>query len=137
MDGTAANKISPVMEGLLGAMKDAVTSLEAYGEDLADKMCARTFADRVFFTNSGTEATQLATTQAAHFFTLVLPKAEAWSEAHEGADAPKWLMKLWKAEAAGTVGAWGLYLAQHLAAHGRTGCRVPDRPHSLLHGHQV
>ena len=47
---------------------------------------------------------------------LVLPKADAWSEAHEGADAPKWLVKLWKAEAAGTVGAWGLYLAKHLAA---------------------
>ncbi|WP_084419604.1 aspartate aminotransferase family protein [Henriciella litoralis] len=30
------------------------------GEELADKMCARTFADRVFFTNSGTEAVECA-----------------------------------------------------------------------------
>ncbi|MEL6567422.1 MAG: aspartate aminotransferase family protein [Pseudomonadota bacterium] len=30
------------------------------GEDLAAKMCARTFADRVFFTNSGTEAVECA-----------------------------------------------------------------------------
>ena len=30
------------------------------GEQLADKMCARTFADRVFFTNSGTEAVECA-----------------------------------------------------------------------------
>ncbi|MEM8634057.1 MAG: aspartate aminotransferase family protein [Pseudomonadota bacterium] len=30
------------------------------GEELADKMCARTFADRVFFTNSGTEALECA-----------------------------------------------------------------------------
>ncbi|WP_300379270.1 aspartate aminotransferase family protein [Henriciella sp.] len=30
------------------------------GEDFADKMCARTFADRVFFTNSGTEAVECA-----------------------------------------------------------------------------
>ena len=29
-------------------------------EELADKMCARTFADRVFFTNSGTEAVECA-----------------------------------------------------------------------------
>lgn len=30
------------------------------GEELADKMCARTFANRVFFTNSGTEAVECA-----------------------------------------------------------------------------
>lgn len=30
------------------------------GEELAAKMCARTFADRVFFTNSGTEAVECA-----------------------------------------------------------------------------
>lgn len=30
------------------------------GEELATKMCARTFADRVFFTNSGTEAVECA-----------------------------------------------------------------------------
>ena len=30
------------------------------GEQLADKICARTFADRVFFTNSGTEAVECA-----------------------------------------------------------------------------
>lgn len=30
------------------------------GEQLADKMCAGTFADRVFFTNSGTEAVECA-----------------------------------------------------------------------------
>ncbi|MEO1474858.1 MAG: aspartate aminotransferase family protein [Pseudomonadota bacterium] len=30
------------------------------GEQLADKMCASTFADRVFFTNSGTEAVECA-----------------------------------------------------------------------------
>jgi acetylornithine/N-succinyldiaminopimelate aminotransferase len=30
------------------------------GEQLADKMCADTFADRVFFTNSGTEAVECA-----------------------------------------------------------------------------
>lgn len=30
------------------------------GEGFADKMCARTFADRVFFTNSGTEAVECA-----------------------------------------------------------------------------
>ncbi|NBC19800.1 MAG: acetylornithine/succinylornithine family transaminase [Alphaproteobacteria bacterium] len=30
------------------------------GEELADKICARTFADRVFFTNSGTEAVECA-----------------------------------------------------------------------------
>ena len=30
------------------------------GEELAAKMCARTFADRVFFTNSGTEAIECA-----------------------------------------------------------------------------
>ncbi|MEM6899700.1 MAG: aspartate aminotransferase family protein [Pseudomonadota bacterium] len=30
------------------------------GEELAEKMCARTFADRVFFTNSGTEALECA-----------------------------------------------------------------------------
>ena len=30
------------------------------GETLAEKMCARTFADRVFFTNSGTEAVECA-----------------------------------------------------------------------------
>ncbi|MDJ0920450.1 MAG: aspartate aminotransferase family protein [Henriciella sp.] len=30
------------------------------GEELARKMCARTFADRVFFTNSGTEAVECA-----------------------------------------------------------------------------
>ena len=45
MDGTAANKISPVMEGLLGAMKDAVTSLEAYGEDAKAAMRARLAPD--------------------------------------------------------------------------------------------
>ena len=30
------------------------------GESLADKICARTFADRVFFTNSGTESVECA-----------------------------------------------------------------------------
>ena len=30
------------------------------GEELADKICARTFADRIFFTNSGTEAVECA-----------------------------------------------------------------------------
>ena len=30
------------------------------GEDFADKLCERTFADRVFFTNSGTEAVECA-----------------------------------------------------------------------------
>ena len=37
------------------------------GEQLADKMCARTFADRVFFTNSGTEAVECALKAARKF----------------------------------------------------------------------
>ncbi|RIJ32145.1 acyl-CoA dehydrogenase family protein [Henriciella algicola] len=41
MDGTAAEKISPVMDGLLPAMKEAVVSLEAFGEDAKAAMRAR------------------------------------------------------------------------------------------------
>ncbi|MEM7661609.1 MAG: aspartate aminotransferase family protein [Pseudomonadota bacterium] len=37
------------------------------GEELAEKMCARTFADRVFFTNSGTEALECALKAARKF----------------------------------------------------------------------
>ncbi|MEM9740016.1 MAG: aspartate aminotransferase family protein, partial [Pseudomonadota bacterium] len=37
------------------------------GEELAAKMCARTFADRVFFTNSGTEAVECALKTARKF----------------------------------------------------------------------
>ena len=36
-------------------------------EQLADKICARTFADRVFFTNSGTEAVECALKTARKF----------------------------------------------------------------------
>ena len=36
-------------------------------EQLADKMCARTFADRVFFTNSGTEAIECALKSARKY----------------------------------------------------------------------
>ena len=42
MDGTASNTPSPVMDGLITAMKDAVISLEAYGEDAAEKRRPRT-----------------------------------------------------------------------------------------------
>ncbi|WP_018148437.1 acyl-CoA dehydrogenase family protein [Henriciella marina] len=38
MDGTAAEKISPVMDGLLPAMKEAVVSLEAFGADATAAM---------------------------------------------------------------------------------------------------
>ena len=38
MDGTAANTISPVMDGLLPAMKEAVVSLEAFGADATAAM---------------------------------------------------------------------------------------------------
>ncbi len=41
MDGTAADKMSPVMDGLLPAMKEAVVSLEAFGEDAKAAMRAR------------------------------------------------------------------------------------------------
>ena len=41
MDGTAASKPAPVMDGLINAMADAVTSLEAYGEDAKASMAAR------------------------------------------------------------------------------------------------
>ncbi len=37
------------------------------GEELANKICARTFADRVFFTNSGTEAVECAIKTARKF----------------------------------------------------------------------
>lgn len=37
------------------------------GEELARKICARTFADRVFFTNSGTEAVECALKTARKF----------------------------------------------------------------------
>ena len=37
------------------------------GEDLARKMCERTFADRVFFTNSGTEAVECAIKSARKY----------------------------------------------------------------------
>ena len=37
------------------------------GEQLADKICAQTFADRVFFTNSGTEAVECAIKTARKF----------------------------------------------------------------------
>ena len=36
-------------------------------EELADKMCAQTFADRVFFTNSGTEAVECALKSARKY----------------------------------------------------------------------
>ena len=41
MDGTAASKPAPIIDGLLGAMKDAVASVEAYGEDAKAAMAAR------------------------------------------------------------------------------------------------
>ena len=41
MDGTAASKPAPIIDGLLDAMKDAVASVEAYGEDAKAAMAAR------------------------------------------------------------------------------------------------
>ncbi len=41
MDGTAASKPAPIMDGLLAAMKDAVASIEAYGEDAKASMSGR------------------------------------------------------------------------------------------------
>ena len=41
MDGTAASKPAPIIDGLLEAMKDAVASVEAYGEDAKAAMAAR------------------------------------------------------------------------------------------------
>ena len=38
MDGTVSDKVSPVMSDLIGAMKDAVTSVEAFGEDAKSAM---------------------------------------------------------------------------------------------------
>ena len=45
----------------------------------------------------------------------VTPKMEAYKAKHE-ADTPRWLVGIWRAEAAGELGAWALYLSKHLAA---------------------
>ncbi|MEL6323771.1 MAG: aspartate aminotransferase family protein [Pseudomonadota bacterium] len=66
--GIAVSALGHSHPALVGALTDQAQKLwhtsnmfrvEA-GEHFADKICARTFADRVFFTNSGTEAIECA-----------------------------------------------------------------------------
>jgi hypothetical protein len=45
----------------------------------------------------------------------ITPQMEAYKAKHD-ADAPSWLVGIWRAEAAGELGAWALYLSKHLAA---------------------
>ncbi|MGB3624399.1 MAG: aspartate aminotransferase family protein [Henriciella sp.] len=66
--GIAVNSLGHAHPKLVEALQDQAGKLwhlsnmfrVKAGEELADKMCARTFADRVFFTNSGTEAVECA-----------------------------------------------------------------------------
>lgn len=66
--GIAVSSLGHSHPALVGALKDQAEKLwhtsnmfrVPAGEQLAEKMCARTFADRVFFTNSGTEAVEAA-----------------------------------------------------------------------------
>ena len=66
--GIAVSALGHSHPAMVDALKDQVEKLWhtsnmfriPAGEELAAKMCARTFADRVFFTNSGTEAVECA-----------------------------------------------------------------------------
>ncbi|MEO0816875.1 MAG: aspartate aminotransferase family protein [Pseudomonadota bacterium] len=66
--GIAVSALGHSHPAMVDALKDQVEKLwhtsnmfrVPAGEELAAKMCARTFADRVFFTNSGTEAVECA-----------------------------------------------------------------------------
>lgn len=66
--GIAVSSLGHSHPALVGALKDQAEKLwhtsnmfrVPAAEQLAEKMCARTFADRVFFTNSGTEAVEAA-----------------------------------------------------------------------------
>ncbi len=66
--GIAVSSLGHSHPALVSALKDQAEKLwhtsnmfrVPAGEQLAEKMCARTFADRVFFTNSGTEAVEAA-----------------------------------------------------------------------------
>ena len=85
MDGTASNTPSPVMDGLITAMKDAVISLEAYGEDAKAAMRARLAPD------GKPDRKRLDTEQhAAHGLSWVITYVETlretahWAERLEG-----------------------------------------------------
>ncbi|MEM9224969.1 MAG: aminotransferase class III-fold pyridoxal phosphate-dependent enzyme, partial [Pseudomonadota bacterium] len=66
--GIAVNALGHAHPALTAALKDQADKLWHVSnmvripgaEDLAAKICARTFADRVFFTNSGTESIECA-----------------------------------------------------------------------------
>ncbi len=66
--GIAVNALGHVHPAMVAALKDQAEKLwhtsnmfrVPAGEQLAAKMCEATFADRVFFTNSGTEAVECA-----------------------------------------------------------------------------
>ena len=66
--GIAVNLLGHSHEGLIGAIQDQAARLmhvsnlygSPQGEALAQRLVDKTFADTVFFTNSGTEATELA-----------------------------------------------------------------------------
>lgn len=68
ISGIAVTALGHNHPALVQALKDQADKLwhtsnmfrVPAGEELAAKMCARTFADRVFFTNSGTEAVECA-----------------------------------------------------------------------------
>ncbi|MEO1028777.1 MAG: aspartate aminotransferase family protein [Pseudomonadota bacterium] len=68
ISGIAVTALGHNHPALVSALKDQAEKLwhtsnmfrVPAGEELAAKMCARTFADRVFFTNSGTEAVECA-----------------------------------------------------------------------------
>ncbi len=75
ISGIAVTALGHSHPALVAALKDQADKLwhtsnmfrVPAGEQLAEKICTRTFADRVFFTNSGTEAVECALKSARKY----------------------------------------------------------------------
>ncbi|MEE9381675.1 MAG: aspartate aminotransferase family protein [Hyphomonadaceae bacterium] len=73
--GIAVSSLGHAHPGMVKALQDQAGKIwhtsnmfrVPAAEELADKMCAQTFADRVFFTNSGTEAVECALKSARKY----------------------------------------------------------------------